>query len=69
MMNRGVNVPYNENPWPDVSHLGANLPHEQFYDERHQNIEMANQESAAGLAKKEHFWDRLNGTRVIRNER
>lgn len=68
MMNRGVNVPYNENPWPDANHLGANLPKEQFWGERHQNIEMANQENAAGLTKENHFWDRLNGTRVIRNE-
>lgn len=69
MMNRGVNVPYNENPWPDVKHLGANLPHEQFWAERHQNIEMANQEIAAGLTVKERVWDRLNGTRIIRNEK
>lgn len=68
MMNRGVNVPYNENPWPDAQHLGANLPPEQFWGERHQNIVMANQEKAAGLTKENHFWDRLNGTRVIRNE-
>ncbi len=69
MMNRGINVPYNENPWPDASHLGANLPKEQFWGERHQNIEMANQENLAGLTKKEHYWDRLNGTRIIRNEK
>ncbi|EKE13556.1 MAG: hypothetical protein ACD_13C00010G0042 [uncultured bacterium] len=69
MMNRGVNIPYNENPWQDTKHLGANLPREQFWGERHQNIEMANQESAAGLTKEPHFWDRLNGTRIIRNER
>lgn len=69
MMNRGVNVPYNENPWPDADHIGANLPHEQFWKERHQNVEMANQENAAGLTIKERTWDRLNGTRVIRNEK
>lgn len=68
MMNRGVNVPYNENPWPDTKHLGANLPHEQFWGERYQNIVMANQERAAGLTSKEYTWDRLNGTRIIRNE-
>ena len=68
LMNRGVNIPYNENPWLDVNHIGANLPKAQFWGERHQNIEMANQENAAGLTREEHFWDRLNGTRVIRNE-
>lgn len=56
LMNRGVNIPYNENPWPDVNHIGANLPKAQFWGERHQNIEMSNQENAAGLTKKEHFW-------------
>ena len=69
MMNRGVNVPYNENPWLDAEHLGANLPKEQFWGERHQNIEMANQENVAGLTTEARFWDRLNGTRVVRNEK
>lgn len=69
LMNRGINIPYNDNPWPDVDHIGANLPKAQFWGERHQNIEMANQEIAAGLTKDKHFWDRLNGTRIIRNEK
>ena len=71
MMNRGVNAPYAEYPWPedtfetDKGHLGANLPGAQFWGERDQNIHMANQEMAAfGVTS---YWDRLNGTRVILN--
>lgn len=63
MMNRGIDAPYNGNYFSD-----ANIPKEQFWGERHQNIEMAGQENAAGLTKKEHDWDRLSDTRAIRNE-
>ncbi|HET7099306.1 MAG TPA: hypothetical protein VFI61_03680 [Patescibacteria group bacterium] len=71
MMNRGINVPYNLNPWQNVDHINANLPGSQFWGERNQNLKMARQEEAFGLTDKKignHFWDRLNGTRVVRNE-
>lgn len=72
MMNRGINGPYSENPWPDNQHIGANLPKAQFYVERSLNVRMAIQEESFGVSdknNKNHFWDRLNGTRIVRNEK
>lgn len=69
MMDRGINIPFGETPLESISYLGANLPNGQFWGERYQNLKMARQENMAGLTKKEHYWDRLNGTRVIRNEK
>lgn len=71
MMDRGINISNNQDLWPEPDHSDVNLPKDQLWGERSQNIKMARQEEVFGLTDKtkgNHLWDRLNGVRIIRNE-
>lgn len=68
MMDRGINRIGTGDVREEANSVTANIPVEQLAGERSQDRDMALQEKGFGITKEKHLWDRLNGTRIIRNE-